>query len=48
MRARLKQGTATFADLLAVLPKERGQTAAQRTRACSNGLTRLRLKKAIK
>jgi hypothetical protein len=47
MLALLKKGPQPFAALLEAMPSEPGQTADQRQRACSNGLTRLRMKKVI-
>jgi len=44
----LKKGTRAFAALCEVMPTEPGQTEEQRSRACSNALTRLRLKKEIR
>lgn len=44
----LKKGPKAFAALLEAMPSEPGQTAEQRVRACSNGLTRLRLKSQVK
>ena len=44
----LRRGAKNTVDLRAVLPAEPGQTEEQRERACSNALTRLRMKGQIK
>lgn len=45
---RLNRGPSHFAELRDAMPKEPGLSDEQRTRACANALTRLRLKKQIK
>jgi len=47
IKARLKKGPATAVVLREALPAEPGMTEDQMVRACSNALTRLRLKKEI-
>ena len=47
IKARLRKGPAPFAALRDAMPHEPDLTDDQKTRACANALTRLRVKKEI-